>query len=94
MVKLAIRGLSSATRRQARKQGVSYRFLFIRPNGAHLREIAKLVDAGAIRPVVDRVMPFEQTPAAFDALLSGGARGKVLVSVDPRHVTDGSSDHS
>ena len=86
LVKLAIRGLSSSTRRRARRLGVNYRFLFIRPNGEHLRKIAELVDLGVIRPVVDRVVPFEQTPQALESLLSHGVRGKVLVSI-------ASSDH-
>ncbi|WP_066296738.1 NADP-dependent oxidoreductase [Arthrobacter luteolus] len=89
LVKLAIRGLSAATRRRARRLGVTYRFLFIRPNGENLRKIAELVDSGVIRPVVDRVLPFEQTPQAFESLLSHGARGKVLVSVNPSDVTAG-----
>lgn len=87
LVKLAIRGLSGATRRRARRLGVNYRFLFVRPNGEHLRKIAGLVDGGVIRPVVDRVLPFEQTPQALKSLLGDGVRGKILVSVDPSDVT-------
>ncbi len=82
VVKAVIRGLSSGIRRQARRLGVNYRFLFIQPDGDQLRTIAGLVDQGAIRPVVDRILPFEQTTAALRALLSGGVRGKVLVSTD------------
>lgn len=94
LVNLAIRGLSSATRRRARRLGVSYSFLFIRPNGDHLRKIAELVDKGVIRPVVDRVLPFEQTPQAFESLLSSSARGKVLVSVDPNNLTAGENQNA
>lgn len=93
LVKLAIRGLSSATRRRAHRLGVNYRFLFIRPNGEHLRKIAELVDSGVIRPVVDRVMPFDETPQAFESLLSHSARGKVLVSVNPSDLTTGNSQN-
>lgn len=82
VVKAVIRALSSAIRRQARRLGVEYRFLFIQPNGDQLRTIAGLVDQGTIRPVVDRTLPFEQTTEALEALLSGGVRGKVLVSTD------------
>lgn len=82
VVKLAIRVLSSGIRRRARRLGVTYRFLFIRPEGGHLRQIAELVDRGVIRPVVDRVVTFDQTPQALEALLSGGVRGKVLVNTD------------
>lgn len=82
VVKLAIRAMSSRVRRQARRLGVNYHFLFIRPDGEHLRRIAELVDAGAIRPVIDRVMPFAQTPQALQLLLSQSTRGKVLVDVE------------
>lgn len=81
-VRLAIGMLSSGIRRRARRLGVTYRFLFIRPEGEDLRQIAELVDRGVIRPVVDRVMAFDQTPQALEALLSGGVRGKVLVSTE------------
>lgn len=82
LVKAVIRALSSGIRRQARRLGVNYHFLFIRPDGDQLRTIAGLVDQGAIRPLVGRTLPFEQTTEALRALLSGGIRGKVLVSTD------------
>ena len=37
----------------------------IRADGVQLGEIAKLVDAGVIRPVVDRTFSFAETPAAM-----------------------------
>ncbi|MGP6174312.1 NADP-dependent oxidoreductase [Corynebacterium sp. A21] len=78
--KLAIRAMSSRVRRQARHAGADYRFLFTRPEGQQLQSIAKLVDQGVLRPIVDRVLPFEQTPEALQALLHGGFRGKIVVS--------------
>lgn len=80
VVKLAIRGLSAKVRRAAQRRGVTYRFLFIQPNRDHLRRGAELVDAGVIRPQVAQVLPFAQTREALDVALSGGNRGKVLVS--------------
>lgn len=87
VVKAAIRALSSGIRRRARRLGVNYHFLFIAPNGDQLRTIAELVDQGTIRPLVDRILPFEQTTGALEALLSGGVRGKVIVSTDSAHRT-------
>jgi len=46
-----------------------------------LRDIAALVDGGAIRPVVDREFAFEQLPAALTYLEAGRARGKVVLKV-------------
>lgn len=56
--------------------------MFIQPDGEKLHTIAGLVDQGIIRPVVDQVVAFEQTPAALEELLSGGVRGKVVVSTE------------
>ncbi|MGB2977761.1 MAG: alpha/beta fold hydrolase, partial [Propionicimonas sp.] len=60
-----------------------YRFLFIHPDGQALRTIAALVDQGVLRPVVDRVLPFDQTPEALRQVLAGGTRGKVVVTTQP-----------
>ena len=51
------------------------------PNGDQLREIAGLVDGGAIKPVIDREFAFEQLPAALTYLEAGRARGKVVLRV-------------
>jgi len=53
----------------------------MRASGAQLREISALVDSGVIRPVVDRVFPFEATKAAMAYVESGRAKGKVGVKV-------------
>jgi NADPH:quinone reductase-like Zn-dependent oxidoreductase len=51
----------------------------MRASGEQLRAIAALVDAGTIRPVVDRVCPFESTGEAMAYGGSGRAKGKVVV---------------
>jgi NADPH:quinone reductase-like Zn-dependent oxidoreductase len=61
---------------------VSYAFLFMRPSGDQLREIGALIDSGIIRPVVDRVFPFESTKEALAYVEKGHAKGKVIVKVD------------
>jgi NADPH:quinone reductase-like Zn-dependent oxidoreductase len=73
--------LSGKVRKQARRLGVRYAFLFMRADGAQLREITALVEAGVIRPVVDRVFSFEKTPEALEYVESGRARGKVVITV-------------
>ena len=73
--------LSSKIRTKAKRQGVDYSFLFMRADGAQLAEIAKLVDAGTIRPVIDSVFGFAETPAAMARVASGRARGKVVIQV-------------
>ena len=80
VVRIAIAALSSKVRRQAKKLGVRYEFLFMRASGDQLREITTLVDAGIIRPVVGKTYPFTQTPEALQALVRGGFRGKLVVT--------------
>jgi NADPH:quinone reductase-like Zn-dependent oxidoreductase len=80
-VKLVMRLLSLGVRRRAKARGVDYAFLFMRANGAQLREIARLIDAGAIRPVIDRIFPFAATNEALAYVEAGRAKGKVVVQV-------------
>lgn len=79
-LRLAIGGLSAKVRRQARRLGVDYSFLWMHADGRQLAEIAALVDAGALHPLVGRVFPFAETPAALTAMQRGGVRGKIVVS--------------
>jgi len=80
-VRLVMRLLSSGVRRRARSRGISYSFLFMKANGSQLREITRLIEAGAIRPVIDRVFPFEATNEALAYVEAGRAKGKVVVKI-------------
>jgi alcohol dehydrogenase len=80
-VKLMVRILSSGIRQRARRRGVGFSFLFMKASGAQLGEIAALIDSGSIRPVVDRVFPFESTNEAMAYVEAGRAKGKVVVRV-------------
>ena len=80
-VVLIARLLSSGVRRKAARRDQGYAFLFMRSNGPQLREITRLVEAGVIRPVMDRVFPFESVSEALAYVEAGHARGKVVVKV-------------
>ncbi|MBD3903285.1 NADP-dependent oxidoreductase [Chryseobacterium sp. Ch-15] len=80
-MKMAIFFLSRKAKNQARKLGVDYSFLFMRANGKQLSEIGKLIETGVIRPIIDKVFPFEQTNDAMAYVESGRAKGKVVVKV-------------
>ena len=71
--------MSRKVRARAKKLGVRYAFLFMRANGAQLKELAALYDAGTLRPVLDRTFPFEQTLEAMAYVEQGRARGKIVV---------------
>jgi NADPH:quinone reductase-like Zn-dependent oxidoreductase len=73
--------LSRKTIRRARKRGAAYSFLFVHPDGRQLAEIGELLKAGHIRPVIDKVFPFEQAKAALTYLEKGRAKGKVVVQM-------------
>lgn len=80
-VRLVMRLLSSGIRRRARGRGIDYSFLFMRANGGQLREITRLIEAGAIRPVVDKVFAFESTNEALAYSEAGHAKGKVVIKI-------------
>lgn len=80
-LKLVMRLLSLGVRSKAKKLGVEYTFLFMRADGGQLSEIGKLLESGAIRPVIDRVFPFEQANDALAYVETGRAKGKVVISV-------------
>ncbi|MCA9130483.1 MAG: zinc-binding dehydrogenase, partial [Planctomycetales bacterium] len=73
--------LSWRIRRKANKHGVEYSFLFMRPDGEQLAEICKLLETEQIRPVVDKVFPFDQAKEALAYLEKGHAKGKVVVQL-------------
>ena len=74
--------LSHKVRKQARKLGVSYSFLFMQANGGQLRELAALYDAGHLRPVIDNTFPFDQTLEALAYVERGRAIGKLVITLD------------
>ncbi|WP_194815363.1 NADP-dependent oxidoreductase [Nocardia sp. XZ_19_385] len=82
VLRLAITALSAKTRRQAKRLGVTYSFLFMKASGDQLRELTALIDAGKIRPIVDGVFPFDETLQAMEYVEKGRAKaGKVVVSM-------------
>lgn len=81
LVSVVMRLLSYGIRNAARRSGASYAFHFMTANGQQLAEITRLIEAGHIRPVVDRVFPFEETQQALDYVETGRTRGKVVIKL-------------
>lgn len=73
--------MSRKIMRLAKKQNLTYSFLFARPDGDQLGEIAKLLETQRIRPVIDKVFPFEQAKDALAYLAQGHAKGKVVIKM-------------
>jgi NADPH:quinone reductase-like Zn-dependent oxidoreductase len=80
-VKPIMHVLSFGARRNAKRLNVTFSFLFMRANGSQLGRITSLIDHGLIRPVVERVFPFESTMDALDYVEKGRAKGKIVVKV-------------
>lgn len=80
-VQQVIRLLSAKVRRQAKRSGIDYSFLFMHASGPQLTQIAQLIDAGSLRTVVDRVFSFAETNEALAYVESGRAKGKVVIKV-------------
>lgn len=73
--------LSRGVLKKAKARGIGYSFLFMRADGAQLTELANLIDRGIIKPVVDKVFPFAQTPEALAYVETGRARGKAVIRI-------------
>ncbi|NEI04183.1 zinc-binding dehydrogenase [Rhizobium leguminosarum] len=80
-LKLVLRLLSRGVRKKAKRLGIRYSFLFMRAEGQQLGQITSLIESGAIRPVVDKVFPFEKTGDALAYVETGRAKGKVVITV-------------
>lgn len=57
--------------------------LMSRELGADLAELARCVDAGTLRPTLDRTYPLAQAATAMADLLAGRVRGKVALTPSP-----------
>lgn len=80
-VRILLKLLSAGIRKQAKRLGVNFSFLFMKAHGDQLRQITSLIEFGAIKPVIDKVFPFEQTNEAMAYVETGRAKGKVVIKL-------------
>jgi NADPH:quinone reductase-like Zn-dependent oxidoreductase len=80
-LKLVTKLISSGARKKAKKLNTKFLFLFMRAEGSQLAQITKLIEAGSIKPVIDKVFPFEQTNDAMAYVETGRVKGKVVIKV-------------
>ena len=57
------------------------RWLWVRPDGAGLSELLRLVDAGDLHLDIDRTVPLEELAEAFRVSREGQAHGKIVIAV-------------
>ncbi|OFD39081.1 NADP-dependent oxidoreductase [Bacillus mycoides] len=64
-----------------KKHNAQYSFLFMKPSGDQLRIIANYIESGQLKPIIDRIFPFEDTQKAMEYSESGRAKGKIIVKI-------------
>jgi alcohol dehydrogenase len=64
-----------------KKHNVQYTFLFMKPSGEQLRIIANFIETSKIKPIIDRVFPFENAQKAMEYAESGRAKGKIILKI-------------
>jgi NADPH:quinone reductase-like Zn-dependent oxidoreductase len=61
------------------REDVTLRYFVVEPNREQLEELARLADAGTLRPAVDSVFPLAEARAAFERVQARGKHGKVVL---------------
>ena len=73
--------ISPPSAEEATKHGVRHGYVFVQPNASQLTEIAKLVDSGKLKPVVETVLPLSEARRAQEQSETGHTRGKIVLKV-------------
>ncbi|MEO8072682.1 MAG: NADP-dependent oxidoreductase [Acidobacteriota bacterium] len=69
---------------KADEYGVRGAMFIVKPNRSQLAEIARLIDEGKIKPIIDKIYPLAEARAAFERLESKNEhkRGKIVLQID------------
>jgi NADPH:quinone reductase-like Zn-dependent oxidoreductase len=65
----------------AATHGVRDIFFIVEPNSSQLTQIAQLIDAGSVRPIVEAVLPLARAREVYEQGLRGHSRGKLVLWV-------------
>jgi NADPH:quinone reductase-like Zn-dependent oxidoreductase len=60
-------------------ESVEATYFVVEPSRDQLVELARLVDRGTVRPMVDSVFPLAEARSAFERIMMPGKRGKVVL---------------
>ncbi len=66
---------------EAVARGLRSAYVFVQPNAAQLAQIAELIDAGHVKPVVETVLPLSEVREAHTLSQGRHARGKIVLRV-------------
>lgn len=73
--------LTRSTAKKARQAHINYKYCFTFGDGDVMDEIRNLCEESMIKPVIDKVYPFEKADTAMEYLEAGHATGKVVVEI-------------
>ncbi len=66
---------------EAEQRGWRSAYVFVQPNAAQLAQIAKLIDTGKVKPVVENVFPLHEAAKAHTLIQGAHTRGKIVLRV-------------
>jgi NADPH:quinone reductase-like Zn-dependent oxidoreductase len=69
------------SKEKANQFGVRATMCSVQPDGAQLREIAKLIDSAKFRPTIDRILPLSEARRAHELSQNGHVHGKIVLRV-------------
>jgi NADPH:quinone reductase-like Zn-dependent oxidoreductase len=73
--------LQPPSREKAAAHGVRCAHVFVQPKVEQLNEIAKLVDTGKLKVIVEKVFPLWEARAAQELSATGHVRGKIVIRI-------------
>ncbi|TXI95980.1 MAG: NADP-dependent oxidoreductase [Burkholderiaceae bacterium] len=73
--------ISSPSEEAAAKVGGKALFCFVQPSATQLNELAKMIDAGQLKIIIDSVFPLSDVVGAHAKSTSGRAVGKIVIQV-------------
>lgn len=82
VVKLVARLHNKKMRKLAAKHGATYKHHLMYASGSQLAQIAKLIEAGKIKAIIDSTYPLDHVQAAFERSMTGRAQGKIIITMD------------
>src|SRR5205814_1862540 len=74
---------------ELKRRGIRAAGVWVKPNAKDLSEIAQLIDAGKIKPVVTNVLPLSEAIAAEHQAETHHTRGKVVLRIADEPKGDG-----
>jgi NADPH:quinone reductase-like Zn-dependent oxidoreductase len=62
-------------------RGRRFEFVRVQPRGGDLEKVNALVEAGKVRPIIEKVYPLEQVADAHRKSETGHVRGKLVIKI-------------